>query len=187
MCRRNLNAAHKLELQFANKDELLAVGREVMSEKGKQGRAKQLGGVSVSDIPQDETPTTREKIAAAAGVATGTVAMAAVIQAEANKKRSVAAKDKERKPDGTFQPVVEQSVPPLGKAHKERKAKAEKSKTNAGAVSRGDKLAKERPDLADKARGGTIGTEGGTTPVRKRSPLVGHFRRLCIRWSISFG
>lgn len=78
------------------------------------------------------------------------------IAEEANKKRSVAAKDKERKPDGTFQPVVEQSVHPLVKEAKERKAKAEKSKTNAGAVSRGDNLAKERPDLADKVRKGEL-------------------------------
>jgi len=40
--------------------------------------------------------------------------------------------------------------------HPERKAKAIASKTNRGAVARGDKLAEKRPDLADKVRKGEI-------------------------------
>ena len=40
MGRRNLNAAHKLELQFANKDELLEVGREKQKQTLKQGDKK---------------------------------------------------------------------------------------------------------------------------------------------------
>lgn len=79
---RNLPTVWSAILRLDNSDDLREQGkakREVMSEKGKQGRAKQLGGVSVIDIPQDATPTTREKIAAAAvGVATGTVAKAEV-------------------------------------------------------------------------------------------------------------
>jgi len=113
MCRRNLNAAHKLELQFANKDELLAVGKEKREQNLMRGKVKP----EMSDTDTSEEPTThgktapgktllsntdksvdvphdtRQQIAAAAGVATGTVAMAASIQAEANKKRSEAAKE----------------------------------------------------------------------------------------------
>ena len=45
--------------------------------------------------------------------------------------RGEAAKDKERKQDGTFKPVKEQCDPPLDK-HPQREAKATASKTNAG-------------------------------------------------------
>jgi N6-adenosine-specific RNA methylase IME4 len=78
------------------------------------------------------------------------------IQEEANRKRSVAAKVQPRTDGGIFQPVVEQSVPPPAKEHKKRKAKATASKTNPGAVARGDKIIKERPDLAEGIRLGTI-------------------------------
>ena len=84
------------------------------------------------------------------------------IEDEANRKRSEAAKEQhevsrpyagEKKPEM----VVEQSVPPPPeKPHKERKAKAAASKTNPGAVARGDKLVKDRPDLAEKVRKGEI-------------------------------
>ena len=40
--------------------------------------------------------------------------------------------------------------------HPERQAKATASKTNAGAVARGDKLAKDRPDLEEKVRKGEM-------------------------------
>lgn len=80
MCRRNLNAAHKLELQFANKDELLEVGRE--KREATQGRPSKEKLLSDTDNSfQEPKHDTRQKIAAAAGVATGTVAMAASIQA----------------------------------------------------------------------------------------------------------
>ena len=74
---------------------------------------------------------------------------------EANKARSEKAKGKERKQDGTFKPVKEQCDPPLDK-HPQREAKATASKTNAGAVARGDKLAKDRPDLEEKVRKGEM-------------------------------
>jgi len=87
---------------------------------------------------------------------------------EANAKRSEAAKERPREKDGTMkaQPVDAQLVQLLDeeekapakpkKEAKERKAKAEASKTNIGAVHRGDKLAKDRPDLAEKVRKGEI-------------------------------
>ena len=78
------------------------------------------------------------------------------IQEEANLKRSEAAKAQPRTEEGLFQPVVEHSVQPPVKEPKERKAKAAISKTNPGAVARGDKIAKERPDLAKGIRLGTI-------------------------------
>ena len=86
----------------------------------------------------------------------------ACIQAEANRKRSVAAKEQVRVVTETGKTVFgesqveEQSVPPPEKKHPERKAKAAASKTNAGAVARGDKLSKERPDLAEAVRLGKI-------------------------------
>ncbi len=81
------------------------------------------------------------------------------IKEEANKKRSEATKKATRDENGTFVsgPVVEQSVPPPAKkTHKIRGTKAILSKTNRGAVQRGDKLAKERPDLAEKVQLGEM-------------------------------
>lgn len=79
------------------------------------------------------------------------------IQAEANKKRSEAAKAQPRTETGFAEKqVVGQSVPPPDKQHKAKQAKAAASKTNLGAVARGDKLAKERPDLAEQVRLGEI-------------------------------
>jgi len=77
------------------------------------------------------------------------------IQEEANRKRSEAAKVQPRAETGVFQPVVEQSVPQPDR-HKSKPSKAIASKTNPGAVARGDKLAKKRPDLADQVRKGEI-------------------------------
>jgi len=45
---------------------------------------------------------------------------------------------------------------PTVSRHPERKAKAVASKTNPGAVARGDKLVKDRPDLAEQVRKGDI-------------------------------
>ena len=80
------------------------------------------------------------------------------IQNEANRKRSeamqgvpYAPRGEERKPEK----VWEQSVP-APSHHPERVTKATASKTNPGAVARGDKIAKERPDLAEGIRQGTI-------------------------------
>ena len=79
------------------------------------------------------------------------------IQDEANRKRSEAAKAQPRTETGVFQPVVEQSVlPPEPKSEPGKKAKSTASKTNPGAVARGDKIIKERPDLAEGIRLGTI-------------------------------
>ena len=71
--------------------------------------------------------------------------------------RSEAAKEQPRTETGLFQPVRQHSVsaPAISK-HPEAKAKAAASKTNPGAVARGDKLAKERPDLADMVRLGLM-------------------------------
>jgi N6-adenosine-specific RNA methylase IME4 len=82
------------------------------------------------------------------------------IQEEANLKRSKAAKAQHEvsKPRaGEHKPVMveEHSVPPP-KEKPERKAKAAASKTNPGAVARGDKIVKERPDLAEGIRLGTM-------------------------------
>ena len=55
-----------------------------------------------------------------------------------------------------MEPVGEQSVPAPVSKHPERQSKAALSKTNPGAVARGDRLAKERPDLAEKVRKGEI-------------------------------
>jgi hypothetical protein len=92
------------------------------------------------------------------------------IQAEANRKRSEAAKERERTETGTFQPVCEQSVhAPVASKQPERKAKATASKTNPGAVARGDKLAKERPDLAEKVRLGKMNPALGESPIGPRN------------------
>lgn len=103
------------------------------------------------------------------------------IAEEANRKRSESAKAQPRSEDGTklaakepepaqeefpaeppvepvepVEQVVQQNVAPPDESHKSEKAKASKSKTNRGAVARGDLLAKERPDLAEAVRLGTM-------------------------------
>jgi site-specific DNA-methyltransferase (adenine-specific) len=95
------------------------------------------------------------------------------IQEEANRKRSEAAKGNDNAskemPGKTVvehsvqplfsqaeKPVVGRSAQPPKKEPKERKAKATASKTNPGAVARGDNLAKNRPDLAEKVRSGEL-------------------------------
>jgi len=80
------------------------------------------------------------------------------IQEEANRKRSEAAREQHEvsKPYAGEKMVVEHTVQPPSHEPKERKAKATASKTNPGAVARGDRLAKERPDLADQVRKGEI-------------------------------
>jgi N6-adenosine-specific RNA methylase IME4 len=81
------------------------------------------------------------------------------IQEEANRKRSEAAKAQHEvsKPYAGEKMVVEHSVPPpSAKEHKKRKSKAAASKTNPGAVARGEKLIKERPDLAEDVRLGKM-------------------------------
>jgi N6-adenosine-specific RNA methylase IME4 len=78
------------------------------------------------------------------------------IKMDADRKRSEAAKERPRNETGTFQPVEQQSVAAVDSEHPEYKAKAAMSQTNAGAVARGDKLAKERPDLAKKVMQGDM-------------------------------
>lgn len=82
------------------------------------------------------------------------------IQEEANRKRSEAAKEQPRTEDGTRLAekgqVVPQKVGRPDHIPPSTKAKTEASKTNRGAVERGDKLAKERPDLAEQVRKGEV-------------------------------
>ena len=79
----------------------------------------------------------------------------------ANQRRSEAAKQQPRVDNG-FGPkpkeqVVEHIVPlPAPDRHKSKPAKAAAAKVNIGAVARGDKLAKHRPDLAEAVRKGEL-------------------------------
>lgn len=76
----------------------------------------------------------------------------------ANAARSEAAKEQHAAstPRHGETMVQEQSVPRPKFNQPEAKAKAKASKTNPGAVKRGDKLAKDRPDLAEKVRSGDM-------------------------------
>lgn len=80
------------------------------------------------------------------------------IEDVANQKRAKAINQRPRGDDGKTKakPVVEQCVPPLAKKHVASQAKAAASKTNVGAVKRGDQLANHRPDLAAKVRTGEM-------------------------------
>lgn len=77
---------------------------------------------------------------------------------EANRKRSEKIKEQPRSDDGKMcdKPVVQQSVVPTVDRRKGQQAKAVASNTNPGAVQRGDKLAKSRPDLAQKVMRGEL-------------------------------
>ena len=95
------------------------------------------------------------------------------IQDEANAKRAEAAKAQENRANQYTKPekveVVPQSVaaPANKPEHKTSATKASASKTNRGAVERGDKLAKERPDLAKKVRLGEIRPAEAYRQMRK--------------------
>lgn len=85
------------------------------------------------------------------------------IQDDANRKRSEAAKEQTaaqvRTSGGTFAPGAPTEcgqTRPSGSTNTGSKAKAKASQTNRGAVERGDLLAKERPDLAEKVRLGEM-------------------------------
>ena len=77
---------------------------------------------------------------------------------EANRKRSAAAREQHAvsNPRAGESLVREQSVPAPEAPRPGKAAKAAAAKVNAGAVARGDKLAKDRPDLADKVRLGEM-------------------------------
>jgi N6-adenosine-specific RNA methylase IME4 len=94
------------------------------------------------------------------------------IREEGNRKRSEAAKAQHEvsKPYAGEKMVVQQSVglaPPKAHIPPATKAKATASKTNPGAVARGDKIAKERPDLAEGIRQGTIKPAEAHRQMRK--------------------
>lgn len=81
------------------------------------------------------------------------------IREEANRKRSEAAKEQHEvsNPRAGESLVVGQTVlPPETKEEPGKQAKAAASKTNKGAVARGDKLRKKRPDLAAKVKTGEM-------------------------------
>jgi N6-adenosine-specific RNA methylase IME4 len=78
---------------------------------------------------------------------------------EANEKRSKAAKGMPYAPKGgkrKDEKVVQQSVGEPSHTSKSSKSKASAAKVNPGAVARGDKLVKIRPDLAEKVRKGEL-------------------------------
>jgi hypothetical protein len=88
------------------------------------------------------------------------------VETEANRKRSEAAKVQENRGNRYTEPKEKVEVQqrcvatPLKKDkiydHPNAKNKATESKTNQGAVQRGDQLYKERPDLAKKVMSGAI-------------------------------
>ena len=79
------------------------------------------------------------------------------IAEEANRKRSKAMQGLPHAPTGERRKEVGQSVLPHSpKEEPGKEAKAAASKTNKGAVARGDVLDKKRPDLAEKVRTGEM-------------------------------
>lgn len=93
------------------------------------------------------------------------------IQDEANVKRAEAAKLQHEvsNPRKGEVLVVQHSVVIPKDHRKGQKAKAKKAKVNQGAVARGDKLAKDRPDLAKKVRQGTLKPGAAHNQMKKDS------------------
>lgn len=93
----------------------------------------------------------------------------AAIEAEANRKRSEAAKERPREEKGTFQASSAASSGSTGKTpkHVQAEAKAEASKTNRGAVERMTKLKKARPDLATKVQQGEMKSTAALREMKK--------------------
>jgi hypothetical protein len=75
--------------------------------------------------------------------------------------------------------VGEQSVPAPKEPRTGKTTKAAASKTNAGAVSRGDTLAKERPDLAEKVRMGKMKPAEARRRAKRRTPAFSTWNR-CV-------
>jgi N6-adenosine-specific RNA methylase IME4 len=93
-------------------------------------------------------------------------ARAAAIQAEANKKRSEAAKDKERKKDGTFQPVGVPEEHTLDKWTERpgRAARAEDAGVSPSTMAKVEAIANFSLELLEKVASGEIGqTEAART------------------------
>lgn len=81
------------------------------------------------------------------------------------------ARERERDERGTFEPVVGHNVLPLvAKQEPGKQAKAEAAKVNPGAVARGDRLVKCRPDLAEKVRLGDMRPADMTVGRLKKWP-----------------
>ena len=81
------------------------------------------------------------------------------IHDEASAKKAAIAQEKPRIETGQYhtrEPQTAQVVPFVADAHPTREAKALASKTNAGAVQRGETLVRHRPDLAEHVRTGTM-------------------------------
>lgn len=86
--RRNLTPAWKLELAFANKEDLKAKGRERKVEAGKETGRGNKKVLSPSDKtfprqPEEKPHNTRKEIAKQAGVSTGQVGMAEQVRKKA--------------------------------------------------------------------------------------------------------
>jgi DNA modification methylase len=93
------------------------------------------------------------------------------IKAEANRKRSEAAKGNDNAAKAKKNSGGTKSSPTVSVASKTKPGKAAKaaaSKTNAGAVARGDKLTKHAPDLADEVRQGKLKSSDAHKELRKR-------------------
>lgn len=103
------------------------------------------------------------------------------IQDEANRKRSEAAKERERKEDGTLKAS---SVPTTsgktGDKNVGPAAKAAASKTNRGTVERMDRLVKERPDLAEKVKVGEI-HEAAAIREMKREKIIKELESIKVK------
>jgi len=90
------------------------------------------------------------------------------IRDKANQKRSEAAKEQPRGEDGHFDTTGSTTTCcSTGNHRKGQSAKASASKTNMGAVARGDKLAKDRPDLAEKVRKGEVKPSAAYREMRR--------------------
>ena len=89
------------------------------------------------------------------------------ISDDANRKRSESATERDRGADGTLLPSARTDCAHTGRTNPEADAKAAASNTNRGAVSRGDIIAKKRPDLADKIRRGELKPAEGHRQMKK--------------------
>ena len=84
MGRRNLSTAWRIDLQLANKEDLLKIGAAKRVEAGKEARDKQLGVLSQNDkTPAQPKHNTQAEIAKAANTSTGMVGMAEVVRKQA--------------------------------------------------------------------------------------------------------
>jgi hypothetical protein len=135
-------------------------------------------GTPKGTVDQNDPQSTAAKLAAEHSVSEATVKRAGKFAAEVAAKPELQKAIDERKPVlQVKREIKESNRESRRKENRAKVAKAAASKTNAGAVSRGDTLAKERPDLAEKVRMGEMKPAEARRRAKRRTSSFSTWNR----------